>query len=670
MEILKRKLYLLALIFFSNISFTSSIGFASNSSAEIISEYSLIADSEEFLIGVKYKLDKGWHTYWKNPGDSGDKASFEWNLPEGVTISEPYWPQPELIPYPPLMTYGYNDEVIVIFKVRSSELVKDKSDINLLTKWLACSDVCLPQGANLKLSLPHGPSSLPSDYYSVINNIYDEEIPKLYQQEVSSIISDDSLIISFPITNDNKDKKVIFFPDEDGLVDYSAKQISEINNESISLIIKRADIIKNFSNISGLLQFKGDFANQSYSFNSFISNQTSTNDISILVALIFAVIGGFILNLMPCVFPVISLKILNFIEISDNKKEIRLHGLAFCAGTILTFLLIGLLILGLRSSGEEIGWGFQLQSPIFVSILIYLFIFMSALFLLSTSFGSFFTRAGNLLSSNDGYSGSFGTGFLAVIVATPCTAPFMGSALGIALLQPSFYSILIFFSLGLGFSIPYLILSFFPALISKFPAPGAWMETFKKSMSVPMFLTAIWLLWILSNQISIQDLYEILFASLIIFIIVFINSFENFFKRKKTLNNFFIVASISICFYLLPANEPKANIKAFSADYLQNEIEKGPVFLNFTADWCITCKVNEQVALKDKNFTKIIESRNIKYIKADWTNKNSEISRLLESFGRSGIPLYVYFPQKDSKPIILPEILNDKIISNFLDKDY
>ena len=189
-------------------------------------------------------------------------------------------------------------------------------------------------------------------------------------------------------------------------------------------------------------------------------------------------------------------------------------------------------------------------------------------------------------------------------------------------------------------------------------------------MSVPMFLTAIWLLWILSNQISIQDLYEILFASLIIFLIVFISSFENFFKRKKTLNNLFIVASISICFYLLPANEPKANIKAFSADYLQNEIEKGPVFLNFTADWCITCKVNEQVALKDKNFTKIIESRNIKYIKADWTNKNSEISRLLESFGRSGIPLYVYFPQKDSKPIILPEILNDKIISNFLDKDY
>jgi len=668
MGTLKKLSVFLFLSLFSSFSQSSDIGYASNSSAEIISEFSSLEKNTEILIGIKFKLDPGWHTYWLNPGDSGDKASFDWTLPNGFKISGPLWPQPELIPYPPLMTYGYNNEAVVIFKLVSPDQLDEISEISLKTKWLACSDVCLPQEANIKLSLSTSSFDNLTADSKELRNLLQKEIPKEYSERVSSIQTDESLILSFPIKKKDKSSKILFYPFEDGLINYSNIQKIEMNNESVSLIVKKSKPETNFLEVSGLIQFSSRDVKTSYFFSSPLQGKKN-NEISVLTALLFAFIGGLILNLMPCVFPVISLKILNFIEISNNKKEVKIHGLMFSLGTIVTFLLIGLSILGLRSTGEQIGWGFQLQSPVFVSILIYLFVFMSGLFLFSMSFGSFFTRAGNLFSASSGYKGSFGTGFLAVLVATPCTAPFMGSALGLALLQPSFYSILIFLSLGLGFCSPYLILSYNPSLLSRFPAPGIWMENFKKTMSIPMFLTAIWLLWVLSNQIPLNEIYQVILSSILIILLVLVNSSDNFIKKNNILNSSIIIISLLFCFYFLPDNKSRLNENNFSTLMLEREINNGPVFLNFTADWCITCKVNEQVALKDDSFFELLKTKNIKYIKADWTNRNSEITKLLESFGRSGIPLYIYFPSKDATPIILPEILNDRIIDTYLNKE-
>jgi thiol:disulfide interchange protein DsbD len=664
-----RNLFVLIFFLFSACINSESIGYASNSNVEIISGDEKLEPNKEYLIGIKYRLDSGWHTYWKNPGDSGEKASFDWTLPEGYQIKGPYWPQPERIPYPPLMTFGYNDQVTVFFNLVTSETLKENNEVSLFTKWLACADVCLPQEANITINLSNNKSS---SYSSVeIEDLFDRTIPKVFDKNISATYLKDKLILSFDLPEIHKTDSIVFFPNEYGLIDYSKDQIIERNDNSASISLTKIDLDKDFINVSGLLKFIGESSSSSYKIKTSLPQKSSYLSLSPLIAIIFAFFGGLILNLMPCVFPVISLKILNFLEISDSPKEVKKHGLVFSAGTLITFLVIGMVILLIRSNGEQIGWGFQLQSPIFVSALIYLFIFMSGLFYSSFAFGSAFTRLGNLISSSNGYSGSFGTGFLAVLVATPCTAPFMGSAIGFALIQPSIYSFLIFLSLGLGFCFPYLLLSFNPGLLKFLPGPGQWMESFKKFMAIPMALTALWLIWVLSNQITEAELLRVIMGISIILVLILLNNSKNIISVNNKYNYPLIIISLLSLIYLTPKNNDYLiDDQLFSTNELYEKINEGPVFLNFTADWCITCKVNEKVALDNKVFKDFITSKNISYIKADWTNRNDEISSLLESFGRSGIPLYVFYPSKDRQPIILPEVLTEKIVIKYLSEEY
>ena len=671
MVILKKfiffKIYLF--IIFSSFLNAKNIGYASNSSAEIIHGIQSLKPNQEYLIGVKFNLDPGWHTYWKNPGDSGEKASFEWNLPDGLVLEGPFWPQPEKIPYPPLMTFGYNDQVTVFFKLSSAQEITDDFEISLSTKWLACADICLPQETTINTNIS-GNSVF--NLNSQINESFEKEIPKFFKKNISAIFIDNDLVLSFELPENHISDEIIFFPDEYGLIDYAKNQIIEKNNNSASLSVNKLDSSDNFINVSGLIQFIGSSSKTSYQFETALPKKSNLLNLSPFLAIIFAFLGGLILNLMPCVFPVISLKILNFLEISENPLEVKKHGLIFSAGTLITFLVIGLIILLIRNSGEQIGWGFQLQSPIFVASLIYLFVLMSGLFISSTAFGSAFTRLGNLMTTSNGYSSSFGTGFLAVLVATPCTAPFMGSAIGFALIQPSIYSFLIFLSLGLGFCFPYLILSFQPNLLKFLPKPGLWMESFKKFMSIPMSLTAIWLLWVLSNQVSEDDLLKVVLGIAIILALIGLNSSNNLISSNSKYNLPLIFISLFGIFYLLPMKDLDLSSSKpnFSVTELNKKIEEGPVFLNFTADWCITCKVNERVALNGETFNKLIDSKNISYVKADWTNRNDEIFNLLESYGRSGIPLYVFHPSKNKKPIILPEVLTEKMVIEYLNEEY
>ena len=671
MVILKKFIFFKVFLFFIFSSFLNAknIGYASNSSAEIIHDIQSLKPNQEYLIGVKFNLDTGWHTYWKNPGDSGEKASFEWNLPDGLVLEGPFWPQPEKIPYPPLMTFGYNDQVTVFFKLSSTQVINDDLEISLSTKWLACADVCLPQETNITTNIS-GNSIF--NLNSQMDKSFEEEIPKFFKKNISAIFIDENLVLTFELPENHLNDGIIFFPDEYGLIDYAKDQIIERNNNSASLSVNRLDSSNNFINVSGLIQFIGASSKTSYQFETALPKKSNLFDLSPFLAIIFAFLGGLILNLMPCVFPVISLKILNFLEISENPSEVKKHGLVFSAGTLITFLAIGLIILLIRNSGEQIGWGFQLQSPIFVTSLIYLFVFMSGLFISSTAFGSAFTRLGNLMTASNGYSSSFGTGFLAVLVATPCTAPFMGSAIGFALIQPSIYSFLIFLSLGLGFCFPYLILSFQPNLLKFLPKPGQWMESFKKFMAIPMSLTAIWLLWVLSNQVSENDLLKVVLGIAIILTLIGLNSSNNLISSNSKFNLPLIFISLLGILYLLPMKDPDLSSTKpnFSVTELNKKIEEGPVFLNFTADWCITCKVNEKVALNGEAFNNLIDSKNISYLKADWTNRNDEIFNLLESYGRSGIPLYVFYPSKNKKPIILPEVLTEKLVIEYLNEEY
>ena len=660
-------LLFLSLILLSSKAFLENIYFASNSSFEVIPEKNIIDNQKEIFLIVRFNLDKDWHTYWINPGDSGDPASFDWDLPEGFIISEPIWPTPELIPYPPLTTFGYTDELKLLFKLSLPEQIDAINKFSVVSKWLVCADVCIPQEGKVNFVLPRGSS----DNFSIQNTLFDDvksSIPKVKKQKLSSKI--EGAILTLELSDFDDDiKDAYFFPYKENVIDYSINQKLNKNLNEIKLNINLLKENKSKGLSDGILKTNiGDYEIELES--NFDNTQSILNPefISLSAAILFSLIGGLLLNLMPCVFPVISLKILNFINHSENKTQTSLHGFAFSSGSILMFVLIGLSIVLLKGLGMDIGWGYQLQSPLVVSLLIFLFIFLAGFFLLNVNFLNSLLSISSNGVSTPSYMNSFGTGFLAVIVATPCTAPFMGSALGFAILQPGFSSFLIFLFLGIGFALPYILLSIFPNMLSLLPRPGTWMEIFKQFMAFPMILTALWLVWVLSSQIdSFQLVLVLLGISLIIFF-YWLNQLKISSKVGLQFRNFIYLAVLISLFFTLPTERSsfQQESNAFSDVELTKKLAEGPVFLNFTADWCITCKVNERVALKTEDTLKFFEEKNIFYLEADWTNKNALIAKKLASFGRSSIPLYVYFPDEKSIPIILPEILTETIIKDYL----
>ena len=660
-------LTLFSLLFFSSNLFLNEKSFASNSSFEIIPEKVSIFNENKIYLIVKFDLEKNWHTYWKNPGDSGEPASFEWDLPEGFEISEAMWPTPELIPYPPLTTFGYTDQLELLFKLLLPEGVKENSVIAVSSKWLVCADVCIPQEGSVSFDLFKANQTYPSQIGQLLSKIK-QKIPLDNGKIITSKIEEDRLVLNLEelgldIIDD------YFFPFRKDVIDYSVNQKLKKNDEEVSLslaFIENTDVslIK-----GGILKTNAGSQELRLLQRNFQSEVSLRPEfISLMTAILFSLIGGLLLNLMPCVFPVISLKILNFVNHSENRSQTSLHGMFFSLGAILMFVLIGLSVLVLKSIGMDVGWGYQLQSPIVVSLLIFLFIFLAGFFLLNVNFFNTLLSIGTTGLKAPNYVNSFATGFLAVIVATPCTAPFMGSALGFAILQPGFSSFLIFLALGIGFTFPYILLSIFPGLVSILPKPGQWMETFKQFMAFPMMLTALWLIWVLSSQISSFQLILVLLGiSLIVFFYWLnqLNITSATGKRFRVFVYLFIFVSI---FLTLPTQNisSQENTNGFSEAELNKKLEQGPVFLNFTADWCITCKVNERVALKTKNTLNLFKEKKIFYMEADWTNKNKVIAEKLESFGRSSIPLYVFYPERDKQPIILPEILSESVIEDYL----
>lgn len=654
-------------LFISSQAFSKNIYNASNSSFEIILEKDSIFEERELFVLAKFNLDENWHTYWINPGDSGEPVNFDWILPEGFKISDPIWPSPELIPYPPLTTFGYTNELTLLFKISIPENIKKINELSVTSRWLVCADVCIPQEGTINFSLNEGNYSQPSDVIDAINEVK-TKIPEKINNPIPIKIEKNQLFIDLDFLNTKTDE-VIFFPFQENILDYSVTQRLENNSEKIILVATLDNYGITSELTGGVLKTK----DASYEIE-FLSPQlksldtSSINFISLSTAILFSLIGGLLLNLMPCVFPVISLKILNFINHSENKTQTTLHGLSFSSGAILMFILIGLSVVFLKYFGMDIGWGYQLQSPLVVSLLIFLFIFLAGFFLLNVNFLNSLLSIGPNGVSSSGYSNSFGTGFLAVIVATPCTAPFMGSALGFAILQPGFSSFFIFLSLGIGFSLPYIMLSIFPSILNFLPKPGLWMETFKQFMAFPMILTALWLIWVLSSQIDSFQLILIFVGITLIVFFYWLNQLEINSLSGNRLRYFLYLSIIISLVSILPlkTTQPEIFEESFNEEFLSEKISEGPVFLNFTADWCITCKVNERVALKTTSTEELFKEKSIFYMEADWTNKNDSIARKLASFGRSSIPLYVFYPGEKSEPIILPEILSESILREYL----
>ena len=620
---------------------------------------SLIKDHSDFVpgtsinMGLKVSMDKGWHTYWKNPGDSGGPIEIDWDLPEGFSVSDIKWPLPEKIEYPPLMTYGYEDFVIYPM-VLSIPADYSNDYFEMTADILICADVCIPESGKISSNLLDIESD--SLIYEWLESIPSKSIP------IKTSLTDDNLEIRF--TFEKEIKEIYFFPDKNNSIDYSSKQNFYKKDDSYFLSIKLFN--DEIQNVSGVLDIDGS----GYNVSNGILEDANEEGLSLLTALIFALLGGLILNLMPCVFPVISLKVLSFVSMGGSSpKKIRNHALIFTSGVIASFMLIALAIVLLKQAGNFVGWGFQLQSPLIVGMLSMIMVFIALILITDNSFGESLTKLGNIGSSKNGYYSSFLTGVLAVVVASPCTAPFMGAALGYALIQPSGETIPIFLSLSLGFSLPYLLLAANPKLIDFLPKPGSWMVTLKEFFAFPMLATALWLLWVFSLQVN-----QVLVIFLLIGWLLLALNFWIFQKNYKTINKIiFLGISIFTIIFFLPEDnnvETKQNIIIGSAtewyegieDDLRNKNQ--PYFINFTAAWCITCQSNEITAFSKDNFKSLLEEKNIEYIKADWTNRNDAITRSLKKYGRSGVPFYVYWEPGFENPKILPAILTDQIIKN------
>ena len=571
------------------------------------------------------------------------------------------------------MTFGYNDEVILLTEISSDENVQFPLNIQAQVGWFTCKEICIPQEGIIELKIANG-DFIPSKNNEEINN-YLESVPTRFNQEYRVEKLDDKYFLLTDIDNGKHFDDIYFFPNEYGLTSYTEDQIYEKNLNSFTLEIKASKAKLNLDRFEGVIETLNSDGKNYYEISFPLQNKVKDDSQNIVLLILFAFIGGLILNIMPCVFPILSIKILRFVEYSENSSsQTYKFGLFYSLGVILSFLLIAFTLLAFKSSGEVIGWGFQLQYPLVIAILFYLFVALGFMFMSNLVFGSQLGQLSVAAQVKNESLESFLTGILAVVVASPCTAPFMGSAIGFALLQPSLNSIFIFLSLGIGFALPYLILSIKPALLSFLPKPGAWMETFKQFMAFPMWASALWLLWVLSGQVDPDTVILVLIGGLSISLALWLlerNTSEILFFKWLVRLAVLVIFAVSI--WILPTSYSTQTSQnqqdiTYSEELLteyrdDNEL----IFLNFTADWCITCKVNESVALNSEEVKALIKQKNIKYLEADWTRKNEAIAKKLEEFGRSGVPLYLLYPST-GKPIILPEILTEDILLNYLNE--
>jgi len=655
--------------------------------ASLVSEQNSVEAGQSFWVALHFDIIEGWHTYWKNPGDSGNPPRIQWKLPPGFVASAIQWPYPERLPVGPLMNYGYSDEAWLLVRMTAPEVIEPGLiNISAQAEWLVCQEECIPEQGYLTISLPVTAKgdSQPSQWHARFQ-AKQQQLPRAAPWSSHIRVQDNEIDLRLQLDKlDSAElQDVYFFPAEYGIVEHAAKQIHTVSGQEMSLQIRRGDLkAQPLSNIQGVLVFTEQLPDGTITRALEINSSLPAGSAppSLWLILSFALLGGFLLNIMPCVFPILSLKALSIVQSAAQAPvRARRNGYVFTLGVLLSFVLIAAVLLLLRAGGEALGWGFQLQSPIFVLALTWLIFALGLQFSGVWSFGESWVGTGQNLTTHRPYMGAFFTGVLAVIVATPCTAPFMGTALGYAVTQPGWVALLIFLCLGLGMALPWLLISLWPGLSKFLPKPGAWMERVKQALAFPLYATVAWLLWVLAQQVDQQSL---LYAFLsLVFIALGLWFWQNTrtanrsWQISATMTLLIIIVLISSMLWKL---EPAAAVptagqhtwELYDADTLARFRAEGkPVLVNFTAAWCITCLVNEKVVLGTTEIQTELRDRTVVYMKADWTNKDPAINRVLEQYGRSGVPLYLLFPSDPQhEVIVLPNILTKGIVLQSLDQ--
>jgi thiol:disulfide interchange protein/DsbC/DsbD-like thiol-disulfide interchange protein len=707
------KYWLLSLLLGSPAAFplSGNLVATDNVKAHLISEVSAIAPGQSFWVALEFNIRDGWHTYWRNPGDSGQATALKWQLPQGFTAGDIVWTTPHRFEIPPLMNYGYAKHAVHLVKITAPKDLKAGTPVALSAKasWLVCSDVCIPEEADLHLKLPvvgeMGPID-PAD--AALFTAARSELPSAAPAATTARIQNGRLVITL-----GKEwgatlpqiKSLTFFPYDEGGIEYAAPQTMTRNKDAVELAMQVGDQPPKPGSVRGVLLATEQSGNDTVAVpmeigaalsaagagptqgNSSLAPAAAgmeTSATSVPVLLLFAILGGLILNLMPCVFPVLSIKAIGLVEqAKKHPAAVRAKGMVFAAGVISSMLCLAAVLLALRAGGEQIGWGFQLQSPLFVTLLVYLLLAVGLNLSGVFEVGGGLAGIGDGLTQGDGYRASFFTGVLTTLVATPCTAPFMAFAVGAALTQPPIIALCIFAALGFGLALPYLLLSFAPWMRRALPKPGAWMDTLKQVFAFPIYASAAWLLWVLAQQTSSLGLGAALAGAILVALAAWAYQKSKSGTARGRIAALATATLAIVLAVILPLRFAQVAAAASSvsagaahgADEWQpydaarvSEINASgkPLLVNFTASWCLTCLVNERNAFADAAVQDVFRHKGVTLMKGDWTNRDPAITQALAAFGRAGVPLYVVYNSKpgSSAPVILPQLLTPSIVQS------
>lgn len=652
-----KRLLLLTLILLT----TTVVANPSNKAkATLLSSHSVITPGETLYMALSLVPDKGWHTYWKNPGDSGAPPSVDWDLPKGVTITHTYWQHPEKINYDTLVNFGFHDESLLVFEFQVSEKIsQDKVSVRAKAEWLVCQDVCIPEFAEFQQFIRLGKASSLTPEAEKIMAVLESQ-PEDFPYPFAITPLEDHIVFELVYPQSEDIVSAYFFPDISVFAALSEAQVLLPDSGSVRLEVPLYDAGSGY--VEGVLELelKGGKKEIYYLSNS-TDALPENSSVGLLSAILFAIVGGLILNLMPCVFPILSLKVLSVASNATlSRKEVAQHALLYGAGVTVGLWSLFAVISILKSSGEALGWGFHLQSPYFVGGLIVLMSYIGFYLLDIVPLPRLLYSATSSAGRAQG-SSAFLTGVLAVVVATPCTAPFMAVAIGAAFSLPVLYGFFVFTALAFGFALPFLVLAIKPSLAQKLPRPGAWLETLKEAMAFPMLLTVLWLLWVLYQQAGFDS---VLLALALILLV----GFSGWLSSKLTRTTMLWWMTLLLCAATLsmfnPTVDESESVKGDTVSDIHAAISEGKsVFVDVTASWCITCQLNKKAVLDRPEIQAFFNENNIEFIVLDWTNKDDEITEYLDSFGRNGVPLYVAYPY-GKEVQILPQILSESSIKN------
>ena len=645
--------------------------------------------------GLYFKLESGWHVYWQNAGDSGEPPRINWTLPQGITAGPLQFPAPKRLPLGPLMDFGYEDEVLFPFSFDvPKSAAPGPAALDAKVSWLVCREVCIPGKAELgmRVMLAAGAPASPMTS-SVDGEIFKRGIatlPAPLPSTATAAFQATPTGFRLGVTTGQRETEGIFFPADQSIIDNPSQQKLTPTKDGLILELKKdANLQANPPQLKGIIELSGGRNYVLTAMPGTVAAPPAAPAVS--VAQIFraaglAFLGGMLLNLMPCVFPVLFLKGLSLLQSgSEERHKLRRHGFVYTAGILVSFWLLVAVLLVLRSAGRSLGWGFQFQSPVFLMLMAGLLFFMGLSLAGQFEIGLTLTSTGGSLMAKQGYAGSFFTGVLAVIVATPCTAPFMGPALGYAIGAPVAVTFAVFTALALGLAAPYVALTLQPAWTRFLPRPGAWMEVLKQAISVPIFATVIWLAWVVTSGYG-AELLAALLASFLLLAVAgwFLGRWPA--KRWATVVAVVIVAVVvALAAYgeklageqTVPATPVGAGTQStsagtwqpWSADAVQKSLASGqPVFVDFTASWCLSCQVNERVALSRPEVMQAFAAKNVALYRADWTREDPAITQALTDLGRSGVPVYALYSPGHGDPVLLPQVLTPGIVIDALVK--